>query len=53
MRSKRREKRFMVRLTGAEHRALQRLAEERDISASQLIRRAIKRETETVAGESR
>lgn len=48
---KKREKRFVVRMSVSEHKALHRLADERDISASQLIRRAIKKEA--VTGESR
>ncbi len=51
MRGKKREKRFVIRMSVSEHKTLHRLAEERDISASSLIRRAIKKEA--AAGESR
>jgi hypothetical protein len=41
--SKRREERFLVRLSGAEKRALYRLAAAKDIPASQIVRLAVKR----------
>jgi predicted transcriptional regulator len=42
MMRKRRDERYMLRLSALEKRALQKLADERDMPASQIIRQALK-----------
>jgi predicted transcriptional regulator len=48
----RRDERFAIRISRAEKRALGKLALERDVTAAQIIRHAIKRELAS-HGESR